>query len=45
MCHEVQCGWIKMCSQKNSQTSFLHEGKEVVQKLLPFWVIIQFIQL
>lgn len=26
-------------------TSFLHEDKEFVEKLLPLWVIIQFIQL
>lgn len=26
-------------------TSLLHEDKEFVQKLLPLWVIVQFIQL
>lgn len=26
-------------------TSFLHEGEEVIQKLLPFGIIVQLIQL
>lgn len=30
---------------ESTYTSFLHEGEEVIQKLLPFRVIVQFIQL
>lgn len=30
---------------ENDLTSFLHEGEKVIQKLLPFGVIVQLVQL
>lgn len=34
------CGFLE-----STLTSFLHEGEEVIQKFLPFGVIVEFIQL
>lgn len=43
---QVRSGCFKYCGfLESTRTSFLHEGEEVIQKLLPFGVIVQFIQL